>query len=87
MKEFTREMLEKLTKANDDVKGTPYYITYHMEKDMKFNGRWKFFGHGVPHQEGKIKTVGLTTYIITTDSYGMDTRYAVNLNVKELLGI
>lgn len=86
-REFTKEMLEKLTEANDEVKGTPYYYRYHMQCDAKTNGRWNYIGWYMPNKCGIIKTVKLTTYIVTEDSNGEMLRYTVNLNVKELLGI
>ena len=87
MKEFTKEMLDKLIKANEEVKATPYYYRYHMQCDAKTNGRWNYIGWYIPNKCGIIKIVKLTTYIVTEDSNGELLRYTVNLNVKELLGI
>lgn len=87
MKEFTQEMLDKLTTANESVKGTVYYHTYHMQGDIKTNGRWRFLGHGIPNTTGEIKTIKLTTYIITKDTLFGERRWTVNLNVKDLLNI
>lgn len=87
MKEFTQEMLDKLTSANESVKGSVYYNTYRMQSSAKTNGRWKFIGYGIPYTTGEIKTVKLTTYIITkTASFG-ECRWEVTINVRELLGI
>ena len=86
MKEFTQEMFEKLTAANDAVKGTREYSKYYMEHELKRNGRWKFCYHTIPHMVGKVKTFKDRTYIITENAYGVE-RYAVTNEVKELLGI
>jgi hypothetical protein len=86
MKEFTKEMLSDLHNAHDGVRGTIYYHTYEMEFECKFNGRWKYMGHSIPYTTGKIKTIGLQTYIMI-DRDGIPTRFCVNCNVKELLGI
>jgi hypothetical protein len=90
MKEFTKEMLDKLTAANDSVRGTSEYTKYHMQSDAKTDGRWHFIGWSIPHSTGMIKTFKDKTYIITefegiTERYFE--RYEVRDSVKELLGI
>lgn len=84
MAEFTKEMLEKLYKANEAVKGTPYYTKYEMQADTKVSGRWKYMFWSIPKKTGIIRTYKHTTYIITEDGFD---RYTVTYPVKELLGI
>jgi hypothetical protein len=87
MKEFTEEMLNVLTEANDKMKGTSKYTKFHMATECKSeSGRWFLVGYYTPHQTGIIKTFKENTYIITEDSCGK-TRYHVTDEVKELLGI
>lgn len=90
MKEFTNEMLQKLTAANDAVRGTADYTKYHMTCDSKRDGRWRFICWTIPHTTGKIKTFKDKTYIIA-EYVGVDERYLerfeVREEVKELLGI
>ena len=90
MKEFTKEMLEKLEAANDAVRGTSNYCLYHMQADSKHDGRWKFIGWGIPHTTGKIKTFKDKTYIIV-EYIGCCERYLERFEVEgpvnELLGI
>lgn len=90
MKEFTKEMLEKLTAANDAVRGTADYIKYHMQFSSKHDGRWKFICWAIPHTTGKIRTFKDKTYIIC-EYVGICERYPerfeVKEEVKELLGI
>lgn len=87
MKEFTAEMLNTLTEANNKVKGTSNYNKFYMETEAKLEKRrWFFIGHYIPHQTGIIKTFKENTYIITEDSCSK-TRYHVSDAVKELLGI
>lgn len=89
MKEFTKEMLAKITEANDKLRGTSEYWKFHMESYCKNEkGRWFFVGHYIPfsHETGIIKTFKGNTYIITEGTSGV-TRYLVNDAVKELLGI
>lgn len=86
MKEFTKEMLEKLQAANDSVKGTREYCKYYMQQDFLHNGRWNFCFHMIPYTTGKIKTVKGKMYIVTESAYDVK-RYAVTDEVKELLGI
>ena len=84
MKEFTTEMLNKLTEANNSVKGTREYTKFYMESTYKNeNGRWFFVGYYIPHSTGIIKTFKGNTYIITPSG----DRYHVTDEVKELLGI
>lgn len=90
MKEFTKEMLQKLEAANEEVKGTCDYTKFHMPCESKRNGRWHFICWTIPHTTGKIKTFKDKTYIITEHGISSDKylgRYAVNEEVKELLGI
>ena len=87
MKEFTQEMKNKLTEANNSVKGTNKYNKFYMETDCKNErGRWFFVGNYIPYSTGIIKTFNGNTYIITEGSMGMS-RYHVTDVVKELLGI
>lgn len=93
MKEFTKEMLQTLTDANNSVKGTNEYYKYRMQNDYKRNGNWQFITHTIPHKTGIIKTFKGKTYIITEGQMlnmvkGADAyRYHVNDAVKELLNI
>ena len=93
MKEFTAEMLNKLTEANDSVKGTSEYYKFHMSCSKKYDddNRWKFIHcWGIPNTTGKIKTFKGNTYIITehrTFWGNYLVRYEVKDSVKELLGI
>lgn len=88
MKEFTKEMLEKLSAANEAVKGTSEYTKYLMACESKRNGRWHFICYTIPHTTGKIKTFKDRTYIITEHGLGLTFgRYAVGEEVKKLLGI
>ena len=84
MKEFTAEMLNALTEANNSVKGTREYTKFHMETTCKNEkGRWFFIGYYIPSATGIIKTFKGNTYIITASGY----RYHVTDEVKNLLGI
>ena len=87
MKEFTAEMLQTLTKANDSVRGTPEYTKYLMEQDFKSKGRWVFCAHSIPMHKGNVKTFKGKTYIITETFMGYEERYHVTDTVKELLKI
>lgn len=88
MKEFTKEMLDKLHKAHDELRGTPDHWLYTMECEMKTeSGRWEFMGHCLPYRTGTIKTFKGKTYIMTKDAYGVLTRYEVTNLEKELLNI
>lgn len=90
MKEFTKEMLDKLIEANESVKGTVDYLKYYMECDWKYKGSWRFQSWSIPNTTGKIKTVKDKTYIIT-EYEGIFERYPVRHTVerpvRELLGI
>ena len=58
MKEFTAEMLNALTEANNSVKGSTNYSKFYMQTECKNEkGRWFFIGHYIPHNTGKIRTV------------------------------
>lgn len=84
MKEFTTEMLNALTEANNKMKGTSEYTRFHMETECKNEkGKWFFVGHYTPYTTGVIKTFKGNTYIITNN----DHRYHVTDAVKNLLGI
>lgn len=94
MKEFTNEMLNKLTEANNSVKGTNKYFKFHMSCSKKYDddNRWKFIHcWGIPNTTGKIKTFKGQTHIIIEikDHFGGNAlvRYEVTDAVKELLGI
>ena len=92
MKEFTAEMLNKLTEANDSVKGTNEYYKFHMPCSKKFDDdrRWKHIAWTIPHTTGKIKTFKDSTYIMTEHRTCWGNyleRYEVTDAVKELLGI
>lgn len=83
MKEFTKEMLETLTAANEAVKGTTEYSKYSMETDCKSDaGKWFFVGWNIPYTTGAIKTYRGNTYIVTVKE-----RYHVTDAVKQLLNI
>lgn len=82
MKEFTREMLDKLTEAKDSVKGSAAYAKYHMEQSYNYNGRWKFGGWGIPNQTGVFKKANGKLFIVLSNS-----RFEVSEAVKELLNI
>ena len=85
MREFTKEMLDKLTNANEAVKGTINYHWYHMASCFKssVNGKWVFSGYYIPHKTGFIRKYKETLFIITENGE----RYELNDRVKELLGI
>lgn len=84
MIEFTEEMLTALKAANDPLKGTPEYYTYHMITECKDRkGKWVFIDHYIPFTTGFIKEYRGKMYIITKD----DRRYHVTDPVKQLLGI
>lgn len=85
MREFTSEMLGRLNKANETVKGTSNYNKFSMPMDFLDGKKWKFAMWGTPCMVGVIKTVKGKMYIITTDSYGYSTRYTVTDEVRELL--
>lgn len=90
MKEFTTEMLEKLSNAQESVRGTADYLKYHMECDWKYNGSWRLQSWSIPRTTGKIKTFKGKTYIVTEyegcfERYPV--RHTVSEEVKELLGI
>jgi hypothetical protein len=92
MKEFTQEMLNALTEANNNVKGTNKYYKFQMSYSRKYDDspKWKFLSHGIPSATGKIKTFKGQTYIYTEHrSFWGDylERYEVTDAVKELLGI
>lgn len=88
MKLFTKEMLKKLTEANEKVKGTTEYLKFYMENDSRNQrGRWLFCGHHIPHTTGIITTFKDNTYIVTYDEFMGEQRYHVNDEVKNLLGI
>ena len=94
MKEFTTEMLNKLTEVNNSVKGTNKYYKFQMSCSKKYDddNRWRFtYCWGIPYTTGKIKSFKGNTYIITEikDHFGHNTlvRYEVTDAVKELLGI
>lgn len=83
MKEFTSEMLEALTAANEAVRGTDDYGKFYMQTDCKSeNGKWFFVGHNIPYTIGTIKTFKGNMYIMT-----LKERYHVTEAVKELLDI
>ena len=87
MKEFTKEMLEKLHAANDAVKGTDDYTKYGMTCEHKYSGgRWKFLRYSIPYRTGTFKTVKGKTYIMIETMYDVE-RFAVTEAVAELLGI
>lgn len=86
MKEFSQEMLEKLQKANDAVRGTKEYYKFYMETECRTNGRWHFIGHGIPNGIGTIKTLKGKTYIMC-EFFGDMERFAMTEAVKELFGI
>ena len=84
MKEFTLEMLNTLTEANNKMKGTKEYYKFHMAAYCKNEkGRWVFVGYYPPFNTGTIKTVKGCTYIVTDN----DQRYLVTDEVKKLLNI
>lgn len=87
MREFTKEMLDTLTNAHKELKDTIYCNKYRMSRDTKLTGRWESFYKGIPCNPGKIKTIGLATYIIAEDKDGILNRFLVTYNVKELLNI
>lgn len=87
MKEFTLEMLQKLSKAHKETCGTPKYTKYLMQYDYKEGKRWHFCNHTIPHQTGIIKTFKGNTYIICDGWHTDGNRYLVTDAVKELLGI
>ena len=83
MKEFTAEMLDTLSKANESVKGTDQYGKYYMEMNCKDDkGKWFFVGWNIPYSVGTLKKYKGNTYIIT-----LNARFHVTDAVKELLGI
>lgn len=83
MKEFTAEMLEALTAANEAVKGTNDYGKFYMQTDCKSeSGKWFFVGHYIPYATGTIKTFKGNMYIMAANQ-----RYHVTDAVKELLDI
>lgn len=93
MKEFTAEMLTKLTEARNSVKGTSKYYKFDMPCYKKYDddNRWKFINcWGIPITTGKIKTFKGQTYIITEHRCFWGDyleRFEVTDAVKELLGI
>lgn len=89
MKEFTKEMLNKLEAAANEVKGTSQYSKFYMETQCKNEkGRWFFAGYYIPYTIGHIKTFKENTYIVTgSKANDNEHRYLVTENVKTLLGI
>lgn len=83
MKEFTAEMLNTLTEANNSVKGTSEYCKFYMACECKSEkGKWFFVGYYNPYTTGVIKTFKGNTYIIADGN-----RYSVTDEVKNLLNI
>lgn len=87
MKEFTTEMLQKLSKAYKETCGTPQYTKYLMQYDYKEGKKWHFCTHTIPHKTGIIKTFKGQTYIVCEGWRTDGNRYHVTEAVKELLGI
>lgn len=84
MKEFTAEMLNTLTEAQNSLKGTREYYKFDMATYCKNEkGNWFFVGYYPPYTTGIIKTFKGRTYIITNN----DHRYHVTDEVKKLLSI
>lgn len=79
--EFSNEMLQRLTEANNSVKGSRYYSKYYMQC---YNGK-TFCGYSIPYTEGQIKlSRGKDAKLCI---YSCGNRYIMTDTVKELLGI
>lgn len=100
MREITREELDKITEANEKVKGTDEYGKYYMpcEFKIKKDGRWKRWilsCWGAPvFRKGTyyLKIIKDNTYIISEEyddgwGYLEVERYGVTDAVKELLNL
>lgn len=89
MREFTSEMLGKLHKANDSLKGSANYNKFYMETSAKSEkGRWFFVGHHIPHGTGHFKKANGKLFIINEFMNGEAVyRYEVTDAVRELLDI
>ena len=84
-KEFTKEMLDKIVKANESVRGTSNYYFYHMSCCFKSStsGKWVFLGNYIPYQTGHFKKYRDNLYIITENG----DRYELTERVRELIGV
>lgn len=85
MREFTKEMLDKLSVANESVKGTRNYQKYYMSITAKSEktGKWFHTGYYIPFTTGTFRKSKDNLYIITVSG----DRYEVTDEVKKLLDI
>lgn len=75
-REFTKEMVDKVLEANEQVKGTAVYGAYYVPFEAKTNGKWHLIGWGVANRAGIIKKGrNNTLYVYYTDGYGNEYRY------------
>ena len=86
--------IQRLSEANESVKGTNDYYKYQMmvEYKRKENGkwsRWKFIGWSFPVcSDMKVKKVGRKVYlIIENNSDGTITRYTLTESCNEILKV
>lgn len=77
-KEFTKEMVAEIEKANNEVKGTSVYGAYYVPFEAKTKGRWHHIGWGPANRTGVIKkTNNGNLYVYYTDSYGNEYRFGL----------
>ena len=79
--EFSNDMLDKVIRASEEVKGTVNYSRYYMET---YVGK-TFVGYNLPRIVGKIRmSRGKSPRLCI---YAGDLRYVINQNVADLLGL
>lgn len=86
-REFTAEMLNKLTEAKNSQGGWQYSMCGVSESWNMHQGKRSVYSIvGIPETTGTIKKVRGNWYIYTVEK-DVHERYTVNENVKALLGL
>lgn len=86
--EFTKEMVERAIKANESVKGTPFYGAYYVPLESKNkSGKWVFLSWTHNYREGIIKKFRDKLYVYYQDGYGNDFRYKITYALRTILNL
>ena len=87
-KEFTKEMVEQATKANESVMGTTRYGAYYVPLEYKNkSGKWAFVSWTSHYREGIIKNVRGVSYVYYKDGYDNEFRFELTTALAEKLGL